>query len=524
MNLNTTNPHHYHLATEKLNIEVLGGVRVDKLDTMRCTLKLTHKETHQSIRQGLDLYSSSYVTAFIRRAATKLGAGIEHLEQSLDVLTDELEKYKLEENTKDTEELKERKLSKEEQLRAMNYGKKKGLHLRLQEDLGQAGIVGEDTNRIILLYLLATHITHNPLHAIVQGSSGSGKTHLLNSVVDLMPKTRVLNATDLSSKVLYYFREDELKNKILHFEDLDGVESSLLPLRELASKAEISRYVVVKDKNGRSRSMKQKTQGPVSIAGTTTQETVYEDNANRSFLLEVDSSKTQDKKILDYQRMKESGLVRKDQEREAQRKLQDLILTLKNVTIKNPYAIELTLPDKVFKPRRANMHYLNFIRAVTLMHQWQREKQVDEQTGEEYIEVSLEDIGIANELMKEVLLKKSDELSGACRVFFERIKQELQKEDPEKDDTEKGDKSEESKKEESTFSSQEIRTALRLHPSQFSRYMKQLKERGYIQQVKGKGKGSTYRYKVVIWDDYQLLKAGVAKMDEVLKELEKRAK
>mgnify|MGYP000591725272 CR=1 FL=1 len=96
---------------------------------------------------------------------------------------------------------------------------------------------------------------------------------------------------------MYYFREDELKNKILHFEDLDGVESSLLPLRELASKAEISRYVVVKDKNGRSRSMKQKTQGPVSIAGTTTQETVYEDNANRSLLLEVDISKTQDKKI-----------------------------------------------------------------------------------------------------------------------------------------------------------------------------------------------------------------------------------
>ncbi len=89
---------------------------------------------------------------------------------------------------------------------------------------------------------------------------------------------------------------------------------------------------------------------------------------------------------------------------------------------------------------------------------------------------------------------------------------------------EKGDKNEESKKEESTFSSQEIRTALRLHPSQFSRYMKQLKERGYIQQVKGKGKGSTYRYKVVIWDDYQLLKAGVAKMDEVIKELKKRAK
>ena len=503
MNLNTSNPHHYHLSTEKLDIEVMGGVRVDKLDTMRCTLKLTHKETNQSIRQGLDLYSSSYVTAFIRRAATKLGAGLEHLEQSLDLLTDELEQYKLQENTKETEELKERKLSKDEQLRAMNYGKKKGLHLRLQEELGKAGIVGEDKNRIILFYLLATHITNNPLHAIVQGASGSGKTHLLNSVVDLMPQTRVQNATDLSSKVLYYFEQEDLKNTIIHIEDLDGAAGALLPLRELASKSEIIRLVVVKDKNGRSRPTRQKVQGPVSIAGTTTQETVYEDNANRSFLLEVDSSKTQDEKILNYQRMKESGLVRKDQELEAQRKLQDLILTLKNVTIKNPYAVELTLPDKVFKPRRANMHYLNFIRAVTLMHQWQREKKVDEDTGEEYIEVTLEDIGIANELMKEVLLKKSDELSGACRDFFESIKSKLEEET-------------------SIFTAQEIRTDLRMHPSSFSRYMKQLKERGYIQKVKGKTKGSTYRYKVLVWNDYQLLKQGIAQMDKVLEQLKKK--
>jgi len=158
----------------------------------------------------------------------------------------------------------------------------------------------------------------------------------------------------------------------------------------------------------------------------------------------------------------------------------------------------------VFKPRRANMHYLNFIRAVTLMHQWQRESKVDQETGEEYIDVTLEDIRIANELMKAVLLKKSDELSGACREFFEQIKQGLTEE-------------------EKTFSSQAMRTALRMHPSSFSRYVKQLKERGYIQKTKGKTKGSTYHYKILVWDDYQLLKQGVAKMDEVLQELEKRA-
>ncbi|WP_262707423.1 hypothetical protein [Maribacter sp. MJ134] len=37
-------------------------------------------------------------------------------------------------------------------------------------------------------------------------------------------------------------------------------------------------------------------EGPVSVAGCTTQESIYEDNSNRSFLLYIDESEIQDKK------------------------------------------------------------------------------------------------------------------------------------------------------------------------------------------------------------------------------------
>ena len=41
MELNTTNPNCFTYETEELMIELLGGVRIDGLDRMRVTIKVT---------------------------------------------------------------------------------------------------------------------------------------------------------------------------------------------------------------------------------------------------------------------------------------------------------------------------------------------------------------------------------------------------------------------------------------------------------------------------------------------------
>ena len=43
----------------------------------------------------------------------------------------------------------------------------------------------------------------------------------------------------------------------------------------------------------------------------------------------------------------------------------------------------LRIPEEVFKPRRTNAHYLAFIEMMTFYHQYQRERQYDQDTGEE---------------------------------------------------------------------------------------------------------------------------------------------
>ena len=188
-------------------------------------------------------------------------------------------------------------------------------------------------------------------------------------------------------------------------EDLDGAESVLYPLRELQSKKRITKTVVHKDSKGTTKTIHLTVEGPVSVAGCTTQESIYEDNSNRSFLLYIDESDEQDQRIMNHQRAVSAGQVNEEEMSGAARLLQNVQRVLKPIKVINPFAMHLELPRSVFKPRRTNSHYLQFIEAITFYKQLQREKKYDGATGEEFIETSIEDIKEANELIIDVLLR-----------------------------------------------------------------------------------------------------------------------
>ena len=161
-----------------------------------------------------------------------------------------------------------------------------------------------------------------------------------------------------------------------------------------------------------------------------------------------------------------------------------MLRVLKPIKVINPYAEYLELPQSVFKPRRTNSHYLQFIEAITFYKQYQREQHVNEESGEVFIETTIEDIQEANELIQEVLLRKSDLLNGACRSFFEMLKAYLKANN------------------QNTFTNAEIRRTLRINPSNQKRYMIQLQLAELVQRAKGdKRKG--YVYEVVNYEDYE---------------------
>lgn len=243
-----------------------------------------------------------------------------------------------------------------------------------------------------------------------------------------------------------------------------------------------------KDTKGTTRTIHLTVEGPVSVAGCTTQEHIYEDNSNRSFLLYIDESEEQDKKIMDYQRLISAGKVNQDEEHRAKELLKNVQRVLKPIRVINPFAEYLELPQSVFKPRRTNSHYLQFIEAITFYKQYQRERKYDESTGEEFIETTIEDIEEANELIIDVMLRKSDTITGATRNHLERLKTYLRENN------------------QTTFTNAEIRRNLRVKETTLRRYNNQLLLENYIKKVKGK-KGQLYHFEILNINEYRELEA-----------------
>jgi predicted transcriptional regulator len=500
--LNTTNTNNYHFSTKGLELHILGGLQLHKLESLRVTLSIEKttkgKNVLNVLRQSIDLYNDNQVEKLVRKCAERLEIGTSVTRETLQSLTKALENYRFALTQKQNELTKpfSKTLTVTEQKEAIQFLKKTNLLEKTNELIGKSGVIGEVDNRLLMYLIFTSRKTSNPLHCISLGSSGVGKTHLQSKVSELIPEEDKIEITVLSANAFYYFNRTELQHMLILIEDLDGAESVLYPLRELQSKKKITKTVVHKDRKGNTKTIHLTVEGPICVAGCTTQESIYEDNSNRSFLLYIDESETQDQRIMQYQRFLSAGKLNEQEQLDSKEILQNVQRVLKPIKVINPFAEHLELPQSVFKPRRTNSHYLQFIEAITFYKQYQRERKYDETTGEEYIETEIEDIKEANNLITEVLLRKSDTITGAARNHLESLKKYL------------------NDNHQTTFTNTEIRRNLRVKQTTLQRYHSQLLGEGYIRKVKGK-KGLAYYYEIIDLNEYTNLKEQI---DKALKE------
>ena len=398
---------------------------------MRVTLKVDFK-TYPSIRHSLDLYNETQTQKLIKNIAERFTLSSTYIQTAVGHLINTVEDYRLQQI--DSNKLKSINqkiiLTKEEEQEAIIFLKELNLLQRTNDCIGLSGVIGEEQNRLIMYLVFTSRKTARPLHIISFGSSGVGKSHLQEKVGELIPKEDKIELTSVSGNAFYYYVDDDLGHKVILIEDYDGVFAALYPIRELQSKQKISKTITMRDRNGITRTLHLTVKGPVSIGGCTTSEHIYEDNANRSFLIYLDETEAQDERVMDYQRKLSAGKIDVTEQQKIQKLLQNVQRVLQPITVRNPYAEQLVIPKAVFKPRRTNAHYIAFIEAITFYKQYQREHQVDKDSGEIFIETTLEDIAEANELMKNILLKKSDELGYATRKYFEQLKKLLAREQP----------------------------------------------------------------------------------------------
>jgi DNA primase len=507
--LNTNNPDYITYAYENLTLHIIGGIALYPIDKLKITLKIERKDSQNplhSIRQSnLDLYSDEQLQKFIRSASERLEVGSREMHLAIASLISELEQYRqerIEQQKPKTDPVKA--LSEVRKQELLKILQSKNLFSKLNELIGHTGVVGEEKNRLIAWTVFTTRLTNNPLHIICLGASGTGKTYLQEKISDLIPKQHKVNITASTENALYYIGKTEYKHKLLIIEDLDGVSTALLTLRELQSKAFVSKLVPVKDNKGNMKTIQLEVEGPICLSGTTTKEKLYEDNANRCLLIYLDNSEAQQQAIMQYQRKLHAGKIDKAEEERIKELLRDMQLMFKNIRVVNPYAEKLTIPETVFKPLRTNAHYLQFIEAITFIHQFQREIKKDAQ-GMSYTETTLEDIELANELLKDVLLAKSDELTKACRDFLEKLKGVLAKE----------------KKQ--SFYRSEVREKLKINPHNLNHYLKTLHFYGYVKSIGGNKFKGGYEYEITRKDEYiQLQHAVTTALDKALQDIKKQ--
>ena len=504
--------------TGNLRFTLIGGVALRPADRMRVTVKIERTDSRDPLhrmRTQVDLLRDEAVERLARKGAGRLEVGTTDLLRALLELTERAERDRAQRLAE--EEAGDRK-ARGDRWALTEAGRRRGeaflregdLMNRTADLIERSGVVGERENALVLWLTFLTRLRERPLHVVALGASGTGKTYLQERIADLVPPGDRIEITALSENALYYFDRTELRHKLLLIEDLDGAahEAVMYAVRELMSKGRIAKTVALKDAGGNLRTKTVRVDGPVTVAGTTTRERLYEDNANRSLLIYLDGSPEQRERILAYQRRLSAGLVDRAAEAEARERLREVQAVLaeriaegrrRAVRVVNPYAERLALPRECLAPLRTQAHYLAFCEAVTFYHQGQREVKRDAR-GEAYVETTVEDVAWANALLSEVLVAKSDELTRAARRFLERLEGYL---------ADRGARS---------FYCGEVRRAWRMSPTAVNRYVGRLAAYGYVTVVGG-SRARGYEYEVVRREGRSLRERVTAALDAVVRRL-----
>lgn len=500
---NSKNPHRISYREGKLLFTIWGGLERENLHRLKINLLVQTEGTSRYYQDDVNLYSNGQLQRYIKGATEELEISTTLLKTVIRRLQLQLEEYRLSEIERERKTLlpKSYRMSQEEERRASEFLLSQDLVKNTMKAIEKTGLVGEEQNGLLLFFLYLSRLFDEPLHAIIYGKSGSGKTYLQTRISECLPQESLRTITSLTENTLYYSEKDFWKHKVLLIEDLEGVYQAFLPLREFMSKQSITKLTTDKDIKGNNVQRVLVVEGPVCVSGATTNTQIYEDNANRSFLLHVDETPQHADQVMHYQRRQQAGLINEAEQNAWRELLRNAQRLLRPVKVINPYAIELDIPQCVFKKLRTNMHYLRLIEIITFYHQRQRTWKKNK-NGILFIESSLQDIEWANYLIKDSLLRKSDELSGQVRQFFEGLKQLA--------GNNKGN-----------LYAKHIREHFRMHPMKANRYLRELEQRGYLQMIGGNRK-TGYEYEISAWDEYDKLKSAVDILDDILKVLREK--
>ncbi|MCX6232931.1 MAG: hypothetical protein NTZ33_15485 [Bacteroidetes bacterium] len=480
------------LLSNVFNDYYILGLLTQDLSILPVTLIIEDRFSGRKERVKIDLYEREAVRILSGQIAELYKQENEQIEIELLQLTDELEKYRENQLEQFQNVIKVKRnyqqIPPEKEKQVIQFLKDPNLIENIDKLIEQAGVVGEENTRKLLFINASTYKMANPLHTLIQGTSGSGKSHLINTIGQCVPPEDLLIMTRVTSKSFYHYSKEELIDKLLLIQDFDGLnEEARYAFRELQSSGMLSSSTTYKDRNGNINSMVKVVKSNFASLIATTQAEIYYDSMSRSVVIGVDESEEQTCRIIEHQNKILAGQFDEVEERKAKTFLQNCIRILKPYEVINLYADKVKLPMDAKMLRRLNAHYQSFVKQITLLHQFQRKK---DEKGRLITEP--DDLKIACEILFEAIIMKIDDLDSSLRQFFNKLKTYVKEQSK-------------SNTNEYQFAKREIRLALNLSRGSCVRYLESLEKMEYIIKTGGfANKG--FKYSISYWDDIDIIK------------------
>lgn len=442
----------------------------------------------------LDLYANRSRAGFVNQCAKRLDVGITRIEADIFQLIRELEKIRekhvAEQKDKNTIEIPP--MSEDGRQEALRFLESPDLAREIVADMTTLGYVGEETNKIIGYLVSVSRKLAEPLSCIVISRSGAGKSELMEKVEHLTPPEDLVQFSSLTPQALYYMEPDALVHKLLLIEERAGSDQADYSIRELQTKKVLRKGVPLKDPStGKITTVRLEVHGPIAYMESTTNHNINPENASRCFLLHIDESLQQTKKIHEAQRRARTlaGLEQRLRSARLIDKHQNAQRLLEPVAVFNPFCELLDFPTDRLRTRRDHMRFLNLIEAVTFLHQRQRPRReaTDKTTGEviNYVESTTDDYTVAYHLIKAILPATLDEIPKSSRDLLALIREYCQARA----------KTELKNESEVTFTRRELREHCRWSNDQIKNHIRLLEELEYL-TVERAVQGQTFRYRL----------------------------
>jgi len=437
-------------------------------DALKVALRLRHGERFHL--DQVDLCRDMERRRFIERAAEETGLTADLLKRDVARLLLAVEQAQAELAKPAENAAAVVTLTPEEREAALKWLREPNLIGRLREAFHQAGIIGEESNTLVAYLAGVSRKLERPLAIIIQSASAAGKTTLMDAVLSFFPEEERVKYSAMTGQSLYYLGETSLKHKILAVVEEAGAERASYALKLLQSEGELTIASTGKDpQTGKMVTQEYHVEGPVMIFLTTTAIDLDEELQNRCLTLAVDESAEQTGRIHRMQRERRTlaGLVAHEERKDLLKNLRNAQRLLQPLHVVNPFAPALTFATARTRNRRDHEKYLTLIDAIALLHQHQRETRTLP-SGQHFIEVTLDDIALTNELAPEMLGRSLDELPPQTRRLLAHIRELVKK------------KRKERSAKAATFSRRELRDACRWSLTQVRVHLERLVDLEYL--------------------------------------------